>query len=159
MEQIKNAEDVNRMGAWGTSVFENDSACDFILNVENSPTVITDELVRIREIVEEEDYLEVDEGSSVLAMAELVLNSFGVNPIHEIAKKIDFTLIKETVALTFLNQLISLLELVLDVDNNNRSELFELWEEADPKDFAEWKNISFDLLEGIKKIRDEQFAN
>lgn len=147
------------MGAWGTSVFENDSACDFIAYLQNNSAGMTDELVRIHEAFKDEDYLEVDECSSLLAMAELILNSFGAKPTHEIAKEVDFNVIKETVTLSFLNQLISLLEITLNIDNRERSELFELWEEADPKDFAEWKDSSFRLLEGIKNIRDKQFSN
>lgn len=58
------------MGAWGHRSFENDSALDWLGDLADGGASVHDALEGV--LGSEEEYLEVDEGSSALAAAELV---------------------------------------------------------------------------------------
>ena len=56
------------MGAWGHEPFENDSALDWVAEVEGLDGV----RATLRQCEEEDDYLEGDEGSAAVAAAALI---------------------------------------------------------------------------------------
>jgi glycine/D-amino acid oxidase-like deaminating enzyme len=65
------------MGAWGHQFDENDSAGDWLAAFADSPSwaAVTDALQS--GLASAYEYLEVDEGSAVLAAAEIVAAAFG----------------------------------------------------------------------------------
>jgi hypothetical protein len=63
-----------RMGAWGTGVFENDGALDFLAELRDTAPAERAAFVRERlgEAADEDDYLEVDSGQHAVAAAAVV---------------------------------------------------------------------------------------
>ncbi|XXT17977.1 DUF4259 domain-containing protein [Sorangium sp. So ce429] len=64
------------MGAWGYGSFENDSALDWLHEVEAEPALVGAALDGVA-TADDQAYLEVDECSAALAAAELVAAALG----------------------------------------------------------------------------------
>jgi hypothetical protein len=59
------------MGAWGAGSFENDSACDWVMDLcESEDDSIIQEALLF--VINTDDYIEVDEASEAIAAAEVV---------------------------------------------------------------------------------------
>lgn len=67
---------VSGMGTWDLGPFENDMAADFLGETGGSPQELTDVLCRCADASSEE-YLDVDDGQSAIAVCELVALGFG----------------------------------------------------------------------------------
>lgn len=67
------------MGAWGKGPFDNDSAHDWLLDAEDvePDQAVLDAL----EAVQGVDYIEVDEGSAVVAAATILLAAMRREPL------------------------------------------------------------------------------
>lgn len=126
------------MGAWGIKNFENDSALDWVGEfVDNAdPEFISETLI---DVIENDDYIEVDEGSYALAAAEIVAawnkkksSDYPEEGMEEI-EKIQVNNLSELKTLS--------LKAIEKVKTN--SELKELWEETD--EFSEWQALLDDL--------------
>ena len=59
------------MGAWGTGNFENDGALDFLIQLENNPTIQTIHQA-IDAVINHAGYMDVDYGDEAIAAAEVV---------------------------------------------------------------------------------------
>jgi hypothetical protein len=65
------------MGAWGAKAFENDSALDWLVELEaEGVDGLRDLLARVAE-TDEEEYLDVDDGAPAIAAAEIVAAATG----------------------------------------------------------------------------------
>jgi hypothetical protein len=65
------------MGAWGAKAFENDSALDWLVELEAEGVEgLRDLLARVAE-TDEEEYLDVDDGAPAIAAAEIVAAATG----------------------------------------------------------------------------------
>jgi hypothetical protein len=65
------------MGAWGAKAFENDSALDWLVELEAEGVEgLRDLLVRVAQ-TDEEEYLDVDDGAPAIAAAEIVAAATG----------------------------------------------------------------------------------
>lgn len=119
------------MGAWGTGPFENDDALDAIAEISAG----TFSLDLLRDAIAG-DYLEAPEGAVALAVLEVALAARGVSDPAAELDEVDIRLVAQQ-----LDQ--NDYELILDaaqrVLNSVASELYELWEEAEPEEFEAWK--------------------
>jgi len=69
------------MSAWGTEIFENDEAADWVYDLESSANHSL--IVRtLFTAIEEEGYLESPEAACALAAAEVVACAFGKTGSH-----------------------------------------------------------------------------
>ncbi|MEL7197999.1 MAG: DUF4259 domain-containing protein [Pseudomonadota bacterium] len=124
------------MGAWGTGPFENDDALDFaseIGDIAALESVVAD--------AEEADFIEADQASRCLVVAECVAASSG-HPHADIPEELAATI----AALGPLPQ--SLVESAREaVSIVTTSELAELWAESD--DRANWNGEIHNLIERL----------
>jgi hypothetical protein len=129
------------MGAWGTGNFENDGALDWVYDLveSNDLTLI---LNMIHKIIEEE-YIESDDGENGLMAIEAIARlkgNFGKDDSY--AESMN-TWVKSH-PLEISNELLTLSNQALNkIEDEENSELYELWEE---EDLTEW-------LEVIKELR------
>jgi hypothetical protein len=65
------------MGAWGEKAFENDAALDWLAQLEAEGIEALRELLAVVADVEEDDYLDVDDGAPAVAAAEIVAAASG----------------------------------------------------------------------------------
>jgi len=138
------------MGAWGHGYFEDDSALDFMADVEDSddPKQV---IRRAFETASQAEYLESDEGCAVIVGATYVdgqINGTKFSPAgdHEPFDVDTFTKRNPGVDLSDLRTLaVEALNKVL-ADN---SELNELWAEND-EDYPVWKQGVEQLLQRLK---------
>src|SRR5688572_29540528 len=65
----------SRMGAWGHGSFDNDSALDFLGEIDDAESVLS--VVRHVAGASASDYVDVDDASAVVVAAELVAASTG----------------------------------------------------------------------------------
>ncbi len=133
------------MGTWGTGTFENDDASDWVFELEKAADfailgATLDEAIKNR------DGVEAGSACNALAAAEVVAALCGrhgnglPDEVVEWVKKMppaDKALIEKARKAVFASQ---------DV----KSELWELWAEADEAEFAEWKNVIANLLGRLK---------
>lgn len=139
------------MGTWGTGYFEDDSALDFMQDIEDSENPKQ----TIKEALQtalENDYLEVDEGTAVIVATTYIdaqLNGtkfgsenrdepLGVDTFSTRNPNISFSDLKAD-AIVALKKVIS-----------ENSELNELWEEND-EDYPEWKAEVQKLITSLSK--------
>ncbi len=121
------------MGTWGMKAFENDCAADFTSELAESDNPI--ELLSNAFSDLDDEYIELDEGQQAIIAAAIVLHWSGGTDAH-IG---DF--VKEKIANnhTPVNKSLvheALAALSLIVSDSDKSEIYELWEEAD--DFDVW---------------------
>lgn len=129
------------MGAWGPGNFENDNAADWISEVaeEGEPSDVRDALTNVTEAGE---YVEAPDACEALAAAEIVAAACGNPAEHEsaVAAAGRMAELADDGPLA-----LAAIAVILDPE---QSELYELWDEAEP---AEWLAVVQDLrsrLEG-----------
>ena len=133
------------MGAWGYNIFENDSALDFIWEIEEAE----DCLGLITEVFTlgiSADYLDEDDCSNILTAAAVIDSALfkteyndAEGAFDEIVEKIDVK-----TASKLKNLAASALEAVL----GEKSELRDLWSES--PDYDNWKKSITDIIERLK---------
>ena len=123
------------MGAWGTGNFDNDTALDWVFELEE-----TNDLSLIRETIEAiftEDYIDSDVGSEALIAIEAIARlkgNFGIE--NSYAEDLDNWV--KSHKLEVSNELIEKSKKALKLIVSDKSELYELWEETE--DFESWKD-------------------
>ena len=139
------------MGTWGPGYFENDSALDFMADVEESPNPKA-VLKNAFDTAIKTDYLESDEGSAVIVAATYVdrqLNGtkFSASDLDEPLDVDTFPDRHPDVNLLDLREkaVFALAEVL-----NGGSELNELWGENE-NDYPAWKNSVEALILRLKK--------
>lgn len=128
------------MGAWGTGVFENDEASDwvFTLDEEEGVETLRPTLMAAADLLGlTEEILEEPAGSEALAAAEVVAALLG-KPSADLPEEVlEWVKGKE-----FGSELASMAQSAVKVVLTN-SELKELWQETD--EFTAWKNVLTNL--------------
>lgn len=123
------------MGAWGTGVFDNDGAGDFLAelrhtDIDQRETVIVQAL---QTAAAAEDYLEVDDGQAAIAAAAVTAMARTGRPVTDTDSGTDLA----TTDLPHANpELVALAVRALDRVTGKDSEWRELWEESDALDEA-----------------------
>jgi hypothetical protein len=129
------------MGAWGHQSFENDSALDWVSDFEHKKNKLRFlEKTFQQAIAMSDDYLEVDEGSSVIAAAEVLAalkGKAGTNLPPELATWVSQQSDHVSPELTPLA-----LQAIAVIKNVDNSEIAGLWEEAGD---GEWLQAVTDL--------------
>ena len=128
------------MGAWGYLPFENDDALDWLDELDGGGA----EVVRQALSRAGDRYVEAPDGSVALAAAEVTSASQG-NPLGELPENVTDWVTAHGAAIT-AEDVEMALEAVERVAGE-RSELAELWEDADePK----WRESLEDLMERLR---------
>ncbi|MEO5890690.1 MAG: DUF4259 domain-containing protein [Ferruginibacter sp.] len=126
------------MGAWGHNIFENDDALDFLGEVEElGKDKLTEKILSVAEL-DEADYLEATDASECLAAIEYFAAAKG-RPSGDFPAEAD-TWLKQNSPLPVIETEIMKSTLVRI---RNKSELQELWEEAD--ELTDWLKTIDDL--------------
>lgn len=135
------------MGAWGAGNFENDTALDWVLALEESEGL---SLVgqAIAEVLEVDDYLDADVACIGLAAAEVVA-ALRDQPPDELPEEVSrWVQVQE---ITPSDELISdSLAAIEKIRNDDGSELRELWEEDDDPP-VEWYAVLDDLVARLQR--------
>jgi uncharacterized protein DUF4259 len=126
------------MGAWGEGVLENDTALDWLGELEEQPQIQTI-TIALSEAANETDYLDADLGCEALVAAELVAYALG-RPPNEPEERLsalasDLDGLREHASLAA-----QAVAVVADVDH---SELTDLWTEDGPN--PTWTALLADL--------------
>jgi hypothetical protein len=128
------------MGVWGTGNFDNDTALDWVFELEE-----TNDLSLIVETIEAvfiEDYIDSDVGAEALIAIEAIVRlkgNFGVE--NSYAEDLDNWV--KSHSLEVSSELIEKSKKALELIVSDKSELYELWGETE--DFEAWKNEINDL--------------
>ena len=131
------------MGAWGTDNFANDDAMDWVAELESA-----DDLSVVRAALEQvtgaEGYVEAPAGSVELAAAEVVAGLRG-RPHSALPPEVA-AWVERHVALDAASLVEEARRAVAVAGGSpERSELSELWGEADPEDRDAWRREVDDL--------------
>jgi hypothetical protein len=120
------------MGTWGHRNFENDSALDFVADVEERGFDRIEEAIRVVANYPEEDYLEIDDSVAALAAIEYIAAAKGQQSEDFPEDAEDW--LQKAGTDTLLKQDAAAVAKAIDRIRNN-SELRDLWGEegADPK--------------------------
>ena len=140
------------MGAWGPGNFENDTAVDWISDVEDGGAAVVQEA--LLRVADAGDYIESTEGCEALAAAELVAAALGRPPVApenpEVAERVpelvEFAEGATDEAIDLAARMPELADFadlarraVAAVVDPKRSELYQLWlEDGQPEDDDEW---------------------
>ena len=126
------------MGAWGEGVLENDTALDWLGDLEEQPQIQT-VTIALSDAAGETDYLDAGAGCQALVAADLVAYALGRAP-SEADERL-------TALADDLDGLLELAALaaraVAVVADADRSELTDLWTEDGPN--ATWDAVLADL--------------
>ena len=129
------------MGAWGTGNFENDTALDWIGDLEGSDDLSAVEAA-ISDVLNCGDYLDADLGCTGLAAAE-VIAALKDRPVDGLPEKVSSWV--ETYRIVPSDMLVKdCLAAVDKIRNDDISELKELWEESQDPPTA-WYSVLDDL--------------
>lgn len=130
------------MGAWGTGVFENDTACDFAGAVATSRDLAALEATFDRVLGAGDDYLEAPDAEEALAAADIVTRLKG----RARERTAYTTEIDEWVEQSKFDPSADLVEkarLAIARILKEPSELLELWRDSD--EFESWRHSVEDL--------------
>ena len=123
------------MGAWGFGHFENDTACDWVYDLEQS-----NDMSAISEAIEavfEDEYIDSDVGCQALAAIDTVARLLGQSGVKSsYTESVDDWV--ENYAFVPSKDLIEKSRNALDLVLGESSELLELW--ADTEEFDAWKS-------------------
>ena len=133
------------MGTWGMGAFENDTAADWVWELEDSEgaDVVRAALAAAAD-TGERDYLETTEGVIAIAAAEVVAAAAG-SPAPGLPEEVQTWVDRHGRAVA---DLVGLAQRAVRRTMGAESELRELWspeEDADPADVAEWERRVADL--------------
>ncbi len=128
------------MGAWGAGSFENDTACDWVWDLEETDDLSLVEAALERVLVAGSAYLEAPDAEEALAACEVVARLRGntgddAEPVDEWVSTHRQLQIAPALAQKSLA--------VIGRIEGLESELAELWEQSES--FAEWKASIADL--------------
>ena len=135
------------MGAWGTGIFDNDTACDWIYDLEETNDLSLIESTLDKVLDAGAKYLEAPDAEEALAAAEAVVRlkgNWGIR--NSYTETLD-----KWVKITGLVPTQGLIEKALKVIErvtSGPSELLELWGESD--EFTAWEESVRDLLKRLK---------
>jgi hypothetical protein len=135
------------MGAWGTSPFEHDGSLDFLYLINEAPSEdILDEAFN-HVFENEEDYIDTDICSSALMAGEIIATVNG-KPSTKYNGQMEFNFesLKNQISTDLIEKGIEAINIV---KSSEKSELRELWEEAD---FEDWLAEVENLIERMKSI-------
>ena len=129
------------MGAWGYTNFDNDTAQDFVGEVEEEGIDRIISAIDVIKTIAEDAYVDTDLCTKALAAIEYIATAKG-----RMAE--DFPEDAEDWVNAHKNELLAIRSIVVKsqeaIDRiKNNSELKELWEETE--DFANWNNVLDDL--------------
>jgi hypothetical protein len=123
------------MGAWGADTFDNDTACDWVYDLEEC-----DDLSFVKETLERffessDDYIDADIGSEALAACEVIARLRGNFGVHNsYTESVDQWVESHSKLKT--DGLLPMAQRVIDRVLTDDSELAELWGDSDSHD--EW---------------------
>jgi len=128
------------MGAWGTGNFDNDTALDWVFELEETSDLsLIEETIKV---VLDEEYIDSDIGAEALMAIEAIARlkgEFGVEDSY--AEDLDNWVRSHKLDVT--NEWVEKAKNALDLIVSEKSELYELWEDTD--DFEAWKNEIYAL--------------
>jgi hypothetical protein len=133
------------MGAWGSGVFENDTAQDFLHDYEEGGAGVIEDAFATVEASVADGYIDADNGSMALVAAEIVAAAFG-KPLAALSKEetdhigVHFD---DVTQLTDIQARARTAATAILGDGVG-SELFELWDEAGQAEI--WRATVADLL-------------
>ena len=136
------------MGAWGHQTFEDDCALDWVYDFESKKDkrlFLKDTFQGI--IDRRDDELETDEGSWVLAAAEVLAALKGFPPKVFPAELAAW--VAQNLAPVEPDQIAQALEAIAIIKNPETSELAALWEEAED---GEWPNAVAELEARLQSL-------
>jgi hypothetical protein len=129
------------MGAWGTGNFDNDTACDWAYELEESSDLSVIE--RSINAVFDEDYIDADYGCEALAAIDTITRLKGNSGIKNSYTETIDKWVSEN-PLEVPSELIEKAKKAVPLILGENSELFELWSESDELD--SWKSEVESLL-------------
>lgn len=135
---------VRGMGAWGAGPFENDAAGDFVAEMTHREDSNDGIVEALQHVVDAEDYLEVDEGGSAIAAAELVAAALG-RGLETMPKSL--VLLVERLRPRADAELAKLAARAVERVTGDASEVAELWAENGPDN--EWQPFVASLRERL----------
>jgi hypothetical protein len=136
------------MGAWGSGPFENDDAMDWVAELESAR-----DLAAVRSALEAvtraEEYIDAPAGSIALASAEVVAALRG-RPVVDLPPEVTNWVAKQrglfdAALITMAAQAVQIV-----LSESSRSELSELWNEADDDDRDAWRAATHGLLDRLR---------
>lgn len=133
------------MGAWGIGNFDNDTACDWAYELEESSDLSV--LTKTIDKVFAEQYVDADVGSEALAAIDTLTRLIGNGGVkNSYTEAVDNWVEKNKITPPpeLLEKAREALKLILGED----SELQELWEETE--EYEPWKSEVLSLDEGLK---------
>jgi hypothetical protein len=134
------------MGAWDASAFGNDTAMDWVAELEQrGAAAVTDALAAA---VQADEYLEAPEGEEALAAAEIVAASLG-QPAGNLPDAVQAWVKNHPAPLSAAE--VRLAVSAVERVNSNESELYELWVE-DAQD-PDWSTFIADLRHRLEQVR------
>jgi Domain of unknown function (DUF4259) len=130
------------VGAWGSGVFENDTACDFASTVAEGGGIpaLTQALDRV--LSSKGDYLEASDAAEGLAAAEIIARLIG-HLGKETAYTASIDAWVKSARITASDELVEKAKLSILRILSEPSELLELWTDSD--DFDDWKRSVEDV--------------
>lgn len=131
------------MGAWDTGVFDNDSALEAIQDAmdDTLPVWLDDAEENYREF----GMLDAEYGAGALAISALVLGHpidyFEDEELDQVEALIDSATTEDRARLKELVR--------ITLSSEEQSELYELTQERDEEEVAEWKRQGHEILEAL----------
>ena len=136
------------MGAWGTGVFDNDTACDWADDLAETNNLAAIEAALDKVLATGAECIEAPDAEEALAAAEVIARLQGNAGFSDAYIETINTWVEENklnVSAALANKACSALERIL----LEPSELMELWEESD--EFGVWKSVVENLKSRIRK--------
>jgi hypothetical protein len=131
------------MGAWGHKTFQDDTTCDWVYDLQDAEDPIT--FLKQSLTPENEDYIEYDDGCSILGACEAI---YGIKHGSRDPEAEEFTTWVDSNKNLDLSDLTALAGSAAQKVLGDNSELKELWEENEEL-FPQWREEIESLIRGL----------
>ncbi len=136
------------MGTWDIGIFDNDTACDWLYELEDREdlSLVLQALENVIEV--EDDYLDAPDAEKALAAAETVARLKGNGGKSNASTEILDQWVGHA-KIVPAKDIVKKSMIVIDRILREPSELLANWKEE--SDFDDWKNVIADLKERLKR--------
>lgn len=131
------------MGAWGFGVFDNDDSCDFIMELSEQDNIAESIKISLENIINEKGFIELD--LCCKAWVSVCIIDQIINGIEYECPDIEYDDIIERVEKDKIISLKNIALSAIDCILSDISELRELIEECEDKDYNIWYNSLSDI--------------
>lgn len=131
------------MGAWGFGVFDNDSSCDFVMDLSQESDKVKSIKQSLQKVIDEKIYIKLDDACA--AWVSVCILDQKINGTQYDCPDIEYDDIIQSIDVSEIISVKSLAVKAINAIKSDISELKELISDCEEDDYNDWKSSLTDI--------------